>query len=465
MDKNELKYLCENDLYFLTKNILGYSDLEEEPHVEVCQFLEGKSKKKLLLLPRDTFKTTISTISRAIQEIIRNPNVRILFFSETFSQSKAFLSEVKQHLETNEKLIGLYGQFVKNPGWKEEAITVKQRTGRYKEATIMCGGVDVVRTGFHYNYIIIDDPHSQKNVSTREQIEKVKTAVKLLSPMLLPDGEITITATRWHDSDLSSDLLEDNRWTKMVRAAEWVNDDGTKSYFFPKRLSPEFLKDKRETLGGYLYSCNYLNNPVDDENADFKRSWFKTYREENLRSLVLKTYITIDPAVGQKDTADFIGIIVNSVDILNNWFFRKMEKIRIDPLELIDKIFEMNRTWHPVKIGIEKEKYTQVLKPFLDQEMKLRNEFPPVEEMTLKISNKEMRIRGLAPRYERGCIFHNEQDNGRFDLEDELLRFPFSKYDDVSDAAGMQSQLTFVPGANIQPDYVQKSRGDKMKFK
>lgn len=442
MTKEELKELCENDLYFFTKNILGYQELEEQPHLEVCQFLEGKEKKKLLLLPRGTFKTTIGTIARSIQAVIKNPNIRILIFSETYGQSKAFLSEIKQQLERNEKLIALYGAFKKEPGWSEEAITIRQRTGKYKEDTIMSGGVDIVRVGFHYDLIIIDDPHSQKNTTTREQIDKVKTAYRLLLPMLEPDGEIDVICTRWHDTDLASMLLEDQKFVKMVRAAETTNIDGSKSYFFPKRLTPEFLKSQREDLGSYIYSTQYLNNPIDDENAVFKKSWFKSYEEDEIARLSLNTLITIDPAVSQKEDADFTGIVVNSVDINNNWYFRKIEKLKIDPLEMIEKIFEMNRLWKPLKIGIEKEKYTLVFKPFLDQEMKKRNEFPPVEEMTIKQISKEMRIRGLTPRYERGQIYHNKEDNGRLDLEDEAIRFPKGKNDDLLDAASMQSEIT-----------------------
>jgi len=442
MEKKELKELCENDLYFLTKNILGYTELEDQPHIEVCQFLESPENKKLLLLPRGTFKTTIGTIARSIQALIKNPNVRILIFSETYGQSKAFLSEIKQHLERNAELIGLYGMFKRDPGWAEEAITIRQRTGKYKEDTIMCGGVDIVRVGFHYNLIIIDDPHSQKNIATREQIEKVKLAYKLLGPMLEPGGEIDAIATRWHDTDLASMLLEDPKFKKMVKAAETTDSNGVKSYFFPQRLTPQFLKDQREDLGNYLYSCQYLNSPTDDETAEFKKSWFKNYTEDEITKLSLNTFITIDPAVSKKEEANFTGIIINSVDIQNNWFFRKVEKLKIDSPEMIEKIFELNRLWHPLKIGIEKEKYTLVLKPFLDQEMKKRNEFPPVEEMTLKESNKEMRIRGLAPRYERGQIYHNKEDNGRFDLEDEAMRFPRGKNDDLLDSASMQSELT-----------------------
>lgn len=465
MKTEELKYLCENDLYFLTKNILGYSELEEDPHLGVCQFLEGSEERKLSLLPRGVFKTTIGTIARAIQRLLKNPNVRILIFSETYSQSKAFLSEIKQHLERNNELIGLYGLFKKDPGWAEQAITIRQRTGKYKENTIMTGGVDVVRVGFHYNLIIVDDPHSQKNIATRDQIEKVKLAYKLLGPMLEPGGEIDVIMTRWHDADLASMLLEDPKFKKIVKKAETTNPDGSKKYFFPQRLSAQFLADKKYDLGSYLFSCQYQNEPVEDENADFKKSWFKYYQEDELYRLLLNTYITIDPAVSQKEEANFTGVVINSVDIQNNWYFRRVLKLKIKAPELIDLLFEWNHDWKPLKIGIEKEKYSLVIQPFLDEEMKKRQEYLPVELLTPKESNKEMRIRGLTPRYERGQIYHNKEDSGKFDLEDEALRFPKGKTDDLLDAASMQSDLIKAPVAGkVKADYTQKKRGNKYKY-
>jgi hypothetical protein len=457
MTNQELKELCENDLYFLSKNILGYQELEENPHLEICQFLERQAEKKLLLLPRGTFKTTIGTIAKSIQRLLQNPNIRILIFSETFSQSKKFLSEIKQQLEQNEELIGLYGQFKRDPGWREDSIIINQRTGKFKEDTIMAGGVDVVRVGFHYDLIIVDDPHSQKNTNTREQIEKVKTAYKLLSPMLEPGGEIAFTGTRWHDFDLASEILKDTRYKKIIRAAEIKKGDGTIEYFFPQRLSKEYLADKKIDLGTYIYSCQFQNEPVDDENADFKKSWFKHYKEEELWRKLLNTYITIDPAVSLKEEADFTGVIINSVDMNKNWYFRKTLKLKIKPPELIKKLFEWNRKWQPVKIGIEKEKYTQVIMPFLEEEMRKRDEQLPIEQLVCKVANKELRIKGLAPRYERGMIYHNSEDLDRVDLEDELMRFPKAKTDDLSDAASMQLDIAKQPDAapgNI--DYKQK---------
>lgn len=455
MQPDELKQIIENDLYFLAKNILGYEQLEEETHVKVCQFLEKNTSRKLLLLPRGTFKTTIGTIARPIQKILQNPNIRILIFSETYKQSKKFLGEIKQQLETNEKLIGLYGTFRTDIGWREESIVVRQRTRVSKEDTIMTGGVDVVNVGFHYDLIILDDPHSQDNISTKDQIDKVKTAYKLLLPMLEPGGEICFIGTRWHFYDLASMLLESGGYDILLRAAETPRTDGTIKLFFPQRLTRAYLDQQKKDLGSYIYNCQYQNNPIDDEHADFKRVWFKYYKEEELKRLLLHTFITIDPG-GKEIDNDYTGVVINSVDLEKNWHLRKTMKLRISPPDLIKKLFEWNMAWRPIKFGIEKEKYSLTIKPFLDEEMFERNEFLPIELLTPKVSNKEMRIRGLSPRYEAGRIYHNQDDPEVIDLEDELLRFPKAKNDDLSDALSMQLDIAKTPQAEAIPDYTQK---------
>jgi hypothetical protein len=451
----ELKTILENDLYFLAKDILGYEQLEDETHVEVCQFLEKLTPRKALLLPRGTFKTTIGTIARPIQKILQNPNIRILIFSETYKQSKKFLSEIKQQLQSNEKLIALYGQFQMDPGWREEGIVVRQRTRVSKEDTIMTGGVDVVNVGFHYDLIVIDDPHSQNNISTKDQIDKVKNTYKLLLPMLEPGGEICFIGTRWHFYDLASMLIEGGDYDLMLRAAETIRTDGTIKLFFPQRLSKEYLTQQKKELGSYIYNCQYQNNPIDDEDADFKRAWFKYYKEEELHRKLLHTFITIDPG-GKEEDNDFTGVIINSVDQEKNWYLRKTMKLRISAPELIKKMFEWNMIWHPIKFGIEKEKYSLTIKPFLDEAMFERNEFLPIELLSPKVSNKEMRIRGLSPRYEAGRIYHNQDDPDVIDLEDELLRFPKAKNDDLSDSESMQLDIAKTPQAEATPDYTQK---------
>ncbi len=59
----------------------------------------------LQLAPRGFGKSTILTITRAVYEILRNPNIRILIASNTQLQAEVFLREIKFHLEHNPRVL------------------------------------------------------------------------------------------------------------------------------------------------------------------------------------------------------------------------------------------------------------------------------------------------------------------------------------------------------------------------
>ena len=59
-------------------------------------------------------------------------------------------------------------------GWTEDSIIYKNRTIRAKEPSIFCSGVETAATGMHPDIIIMDDLVSERNVTTADQIEKVK---------------------------------------------------------------------------------------------------------------------------------------------------------------------------------------------------------------------------------------------------------------------------------------------------
>ena len=93
-----------NDLFYFAKHILGYSLLSESVHQPLCDILSFRHvdyprKRKLILLPRDTFKSTIGTIALPIHLLTRSPNLSILIDCEVFGTAKGFLSEIKARLE------------------------------------------------------------------------------------------------------------------------------------------------------------------------------------------------------------------------------------------------------------------------------------------------------------------------------------------------------------------------------
>lgn len=57
----------------------------------------------------------------------------------------------------------------------------------------------------------------------------------------------------------------------ITRAAKATDGE----LLYPSRLTIGFLEKQRKGQGSYIFSCQYMNNPVDEETAKFKREWFK----------------------------------------------------------------------------------------------------------------------------------------------------------------------------------------------
>jgi hypothetical protein len=71
----------------------------------------------------------------------------------------------------------------------------------------MVSGIDKSINGMHYDYIIGDDLHSEKNVTNAEQIQQVVDHWKLLYSLLDPGKVLIIIGTRWHFVDLYQEIL------------------------------------------------------------------------------------------------------------------------------------------------------------------------------------------------------------------------------------------------------------------
>lgn len=215
LPKEDQSYLLEkllkeqytNSLYKTCKYLLGYEQITQYTHGPIIQSLEEETRRKLICVPRGTFKSTIGIVGYSIWTLLREPNARILIDSEVYNNSKNFLREIKTHLES-EKLIDLFGPFVTDKNWTEGEITIKQRNKNYKEASITCSGVGAGKTGQHYDYILHDDMNSDKNSSTPEARRKVIDHYRLNTSILEPNGTMVIIGTRYSDDDLIGWILK-----------------------------------------------------------------------------------------------------------------------------------------------------------------------------------------------------------------------------------------------------------------
>lgn len=215
-----LRLYYRDSLYDTSKYLLGYSAINRRTHGEMIANLEDQSvKRKLIVMPRGTFKSTIGCIAYPIWRLIRDPNIRILIDSEIYTNSKNFLREIKAQLE-NPFLAELFGNFRSDTNWNEGEITIAQRTLPRKEASITCSGLGAIKVGQHYDLIIGDDYNSPRNSLTPEGCQKVIDHYRMQTSILEPTGEMVIIGTRYSESDLIG-------WILKYEIEKKIDDSGT----------------------------------------------------------------------------------------------------------------------------------------------------------------------------------------------------------------------------------------------
>ena len=208
------------------------------------------------------------------------------------------------------------------------------------------------------------------------------------------------------------------------------------------------IEDKQRQLGSQVFSYEMMNMPIDESIAEFKKEWVQHTDISVLDHQVFNTYITIDTAVSEKDSADFTGITVNRVTQDNKWYVT-CYRLKVNPAELIAHLFYLYETYRPVYIGIEKTMYSLAIRPFLEEEMRKRNVYMSLKELEHGGTKKETRIRSLIPRFESKSIFFIGDSSV---VEDEMRVFPRGLHDDVLDSLAYQAQIAERPDT-YQPDF------------
>lgn len=214
--KADLEYDClkellqesyKESLFRTAHTLLQYSDLTAYTHMGIVKTLEGPSTRKLVCVPRGTFKSSLGCVAYPIWLLLNNPNLRILIDSEKYENSKNFIREIKGKLETPQ-VTGLFGEFKSPNNWAEGSITINQRTKVLKESSITASGVAANKTGQHYDVIIHDDMNSDKNSQTPEARQKVVDHYRLNTSILEPNGIMVVIGTRYSADDLIGWILE-----------------------------------------------------------------------------------------------------------------------------------------------------------------------------------------------------------------------------------------------------------------
>lgn len=462
------------DVYFLASEVLGYKDLVPRVHRPICEFFHRKNnlrsiqeqvghRQRQILYPRGSFKTTLD-IADTISWILNFPDVRILLMSGTRDLSVRLVHEIKSHFTGNAKLRRLFPEFCppegKDFGSMDEFTVPARKLARLREPTVSISTTESVKAGSHFDVVKLDDPVTEQNSATPEQLEKTWRAINYTEPLLDPGGFRDLIGTRYHVDDAYGRVLaqQADDWL-VLQAPAWklkpgANKDSDREedydLLFPERLSWKFLR-RVQRSDGWLFAAQYLNDPRE-------RSRARMDRDKLLRHTVPVTQLptkgpifqTWDLAYSNKPGRDYTCGLTGRFDAQGRLWVIDAVRERLSTSELVTAIVEQARKHMPQRIGIEASVGAQ----FIETQLRLSaaDAGAPMPLEWLKIGrekgSKLGRILSLEPWLERDALWFSAALPGLNFLLEELENAGSSRYDDMADALANLTRFRDVPETN-----------------
>lgn len=400
-------------------------------------------KVLLVFVPPRHGKSELCSVSFPAWYLGRNPNKEIITVSYSSDLAQDFGSKTRSIVGLEQYPFIFSGINLK----ADEQAKAKWRTNKGGSYTSV--GVGGAVTGRGANILLFDDPIKNREEAESEVIrEKVwQFFTSTAFTRLEPRGVVVVILTRWHVDDLAGRILANPELSKKMKVIHFpaiATHDEPRRFegdaLWPQRFNLEALNVIKNTVGPYDWQALYQGSPILTDKQEFKlNEWRKSCSESFVEAKETQRYLTLDTAMSKQSSADFTGFCDNRVDKENYWYL-KAWRMRLGAEELVNAIFALHTKHNYDKIGIERTAYLDGLKPYLDSEQRRRGMFLPLVELKHNQINKEIRIRGLIPRYAAKAIFHIEGECN--DLEEEMLQFPLGLHDDVLDATAYQNQVT-----------------------
>lgn len=362
-----MRQMCLSDLGFLAREIYGMKNARDRKtgrkrwyppiHEPFCDHLQ-RDDDGLYHLSRGMMKTSIVVIW-IIQKLIQDPAlIRIGLWSQNAELVQKELKEIKAKLEV---LAELFPDVIPPRGkWSvdnADALTMTRVIDGekppivLKENQIEVFGVLKSATGRHFDIHVYDDVIDDSNVTTAEQIDKVRNWWAAVQAIKESSAVEKIVGTPWHHMDLYATIHSEELFTEdqiFIRAG--VTEDMTILYpFFTK----EEMRKKKTKMGPQLFAAQYCLQTRPREDRMFVRP-YPQYEQFQFPSDP-EYYISVDPSLGKSKRHDKTGICVAAISAAakDRVFFVEADGYVLDPEKLADMIIHKIRQYHPRRVGIE----------------------------------------------------------------------------------------------------------------
>lgn len=387
-----IKRRAKCDLFFLAVGILRYNRLSPNLHGHMCKWIQDNRDEQFLglLAPRSHFKTTVSTISDNVQEVLPpiegalyphdlGSEIRIMLAHETLEKSSQFIHEITNHFCSNPRLMGLFPELV--PNARKQRINKTQlelpRDSHWSEATFEAFGVGGKSQGRHYDKLNLDDIFGE---AARDSKSERATTIQWFRGIQaffvrLAYSQLRLTGTRYSLDDVYQVAME-----VYGDAMKWyirkVKENGV--YIFPEEINDKAVAQLKKDPK--IWSSWYLNDPLEGT-VEWKPEWKVFYNKLNSSSLAIFTgsnkeiiehenldrVVIFDPAISGQ-----FGLVVTGTDV-KRIYVLDAYKGRLSPPDQVNMLFTLAMRWKPRVVAIEEVVFSALYKHYIELAMKQRN--------------------------------------------------------------------------------------------
>lgn len=377
----------------------------------------------------------------------RNPDRRVMQVSHTADLAFTFSRRVRNK--------------ILDPRWPFPNVTVAGDKSAVKAWDIagrlggyLAVGVGGSPAGHGANLIIIDDPIGSIAVAESEASREAlwEWYQGTIRDRLEPGGSMIVTATRWHEADLTGHLLEEMRnggeiWHHLhlpaIRERTDPSGNRVEEALWPERWPLHALRQIKKAVGSRVWSARFQGSPSPLEGGLLQRSWWRFYRTPpaDLRGHT----ISADMAFRETKSGSFV--------VFQVWACRGADRYLLDQLrfrgdfpQMLAMFERFCQKWKQAKLKLIEDKANG---PAVASA--LRSKISGIVEVSPK-GGKLARASAITPQVESGNVYLPDPETNPwvYDFIDECASFPHGTHDDQVDAMSQalsRLEQTVVPKA------------------
>jgi phage terminase large subunit-like protein len=415
------------------------------------------------------------------QKRMHNPMRRNLLVSENITNAAKLGKRIEYHFQSNSIFRGCFSEILptSRETWTSYSMHVnRERFGGavHGEGSFDFLGVGGALQSRHYDFVVEDDLVGRRAIESPSVMDDTIQYHRILpgafeSTDADNDNSELIIGNRWGFHDLNSHIREQevdfifHSHSALGGCCEAHPPD---TPIFPEMFSFEKLMRLKRRFGSYHFSCQFLNNPISPEDADFKSEWLRYYsferaadggvllRRESCDGLVYKDFplghlqiaMAVDPAhSGNSGAGRARHAIVVWGQLDEDYFLLEAWAQQCTLGTFVDKIYAVAKKWRLRKFGVETVAGQIYLKFHLDTKNAQENNYLKVIPLKGEVEGpdgtmtrkKEWRIRNvLSPLFEFGHVYVQRRHQ---DFIGEFNTFPRGKFVDLLDASAYIPQM------------------------